>query len=112
MIRDNTGDRFAQKVRDLTIKLPPNLSAMFGRDAQQHGCSKRCNDKTDARRVNQIEFTQDMKASDMRLQLSVSEIVVAHDCGPGTVHRVCAAAQREFSDPPQLDAPGPGSKYR
>src|SRR5262245_58290040 len=81
MIRDNTGDRYAQKMCDLTIKLQPDLSVMFGRNTTQHGCSKRCNDKTNARHVNQIEFTQDKKHAHMRLGLSVPEIVgvvVAH----------------------------------
>jgi len=34
------------------------------------------------------------------------------DIGPGVVHRICAEAQRQHFDPPDLSADGRSSKHR
>jgi hypothetical protein len=50
---------------------------------------------------------------DAFLQQVASSLRRCGEIGPGTVHRVCAEAQRQFFDPPNFGhAPGTVSKYR
>jgi hypothetical protein len=42
-----------------------------------------------------------------------AELAKISETGPGVVHRICAATQRQFFTPPQFQhAPGRASKYR
>jgi len=56
----------------------------------------------------------DVGQRDPFLQRVAAELARCDVIGPGTVHRVCAATQREFFDPPQLATGSAGrvSKYR
>jgi len=46
------------------------------------------------------------------LQEVATALASCVEIGPGTVHRICAATQRQFFDPPDFSGPGAGSKYR
>jgi hypothetical protein len=56
----------------------------------------------------------DMRMRDPFLQRVASELGRCGELGPGVIHRICATAQREFFEPPELGngAPGRGAKYR
>lgn len=44
----------------------------------------------------------DVRLRDAFLQRVASELGRCREVGPGVVHRICAVAQREFFDPPDL----------
>jgi len=48
---------------------------------------------------------------DTFFQEIASQLAACAEIGPGTVHRICAATQREFFDPP-LDTRSGTGKYR
>jgi hypothetical protein len=49
---------------------------------------------------------------DAFLQQVASSLQRCGQIGPGVVHRICAAAQREFFDPPDFSRSVGSSKYR
>jgi hypothetical protein len=69
---------------------------------------------TDSELTAVLAAAQPLDASmrDAFLQRVASELGRCGEVGPGVVHRVCAEAQREFFDPPDLGQHGYGSKYR
>lgn len=55
----------------------------------------------------------DVRMRDAFLQRVAAELGRCGEIGPGVVHRICATAQRDFFDPPDLGhALGRSSKYR
>jgi hypothetical protein len=56
----------------------------------------------------------DVRVRDAFLQQVANELPRCDEVGPGVVHRICAAAQRQFFDAPDLSvgAAGRSSKYR
>ena len=54
----------------------------------------------------------DIRVRDAFLQEVANGLASCAEIGPGTVHRICAATQRQFFDPPDLGTPGANSKYR
>jgi hypothetical protein len=48
---------------------------------------------------------------DAFLQHVAEALSTCSEIGPGTVHRVCATAQRKFFDPPELEDRRANSKY-
>jgi hypothetical protein len=54
----------------------------------------------------------DVTLRDAFLQRVASTLQEYREVGPGLVHRVCAEAQRQLFDPPDLSAARDQSKYR
>jgi hypothetical protein len=54
----------------------------------------------------------DVRVRDAFLQQVANELARCDEVGPGVVHRVCADAQRQFFDAPDLSRAAGSSKYR